>query len=73
MPRELHPAPVMAARRPLVRFIRMIGLLCLLASALGLLLRASGAPINAAGMLLLVGLGIGCIAWTAILSRRAVS
>jgi len=61
----------MAARRPLVRFIRLIGLVCLVASTLGLLLRASGAPVSTLGLLLLVGLGIGCIACTVVLSRSA--
>ncbi len=49
----------------------MLGLLCLLASALGLLLRASGMHVSALSMLLLVALGTGTIAWTAALSRHA--
>lgn len=63
--------PLETSRRPLVRFVRVIGLLCLLASAVGLLLRAAGMPVHAVTLLSLVGLGIASIAWTTALGRRA--
>lgn len=58
-------------RRPLVRFARLLGLLCLIAAMIGILMRASGMAVHTPSVLALLILGAGTIAWTITLARRS--
>ena len=75
MPRSDPHPPVTpshkVSRRPLVRFARVRGLLCLIASTLVILMRASGMRVHTPSVVALLILGTVTIAWTATLSRRA--